>query len=381
MRRCIALSCVFMLAGARLSAAPVAVTTVDGRTVRGEVTSWTLSEGLTLSSGATVPCRDLDAIQGASGKGTTPTGAWIVELHDGSAMLGELAGGDDQHLLLRQSILGAMKISIDAIACVHRVDFSAKKIPPPGDEDVTILSSGDAPRGGIARFGRDELVITIHSGERVMAWKGVQAVVLARSNRQSLVAPSADVELADGSRLRAEKLNWRENRIKLSGSFGEATMRPDDVKRIELNGYRRVWLSDLAPARYECTPYLDKSWPLQVNANALGGPLVAQGQSYRRGIGLHAACKATWTLNGTYERFRSLVAMDDSAGELADADVIITLDGRKAVEHRGLAPRQTPRIVDLDVTGAKELTIEVGVGQHAHVQDRVDLLNAALMAP
>ena len=55
----------------------------------------------------------------------------------------------------------------------------------------------------------------------------------------------------DGSRLRAEKLDWRGEQIKLAGTFGEASVRTNQVTHVELNGYRRIWLGDLA------APYLN----------------------------------------------------------------------------------------------------------------------------
>ncbi|MBI5763805.1 MAG: NPCBM/NEW2 domain-containing protein [Planctomycetes bacterium] len=370
-----------LIASGRVDAAPVTVTPLDGKPIKGVIRSWTLTEGIRLADGQAFAAADIDVVT-LEPAVTSPTHAdWIIELHDGSAILADPAGGDDQSFSVNSRVLETLRIDIDAIASIHRASVSARRLAPPADEDVTLLLSGDAPRGSIARFARDELTMNINGTDRALPWKSVQAVILAKANRHQLAGPSAEITLIDGTQLRAESLKWSDGRIMATGSFGNATIPADRAARIEINGYRRIWLSDLAPARYESTPYFDKKWPMQVNANAIGDPLTVQGQVYRRGIGLHAPCKATWNLGGRYQHFRCQLAMDDSAGAMADAEVIIKLDGRKAAEHRDLATNLPRRNVDIGVSGVNELTIEVGVGKSAHIQDRVNLLNAALIAP
>ncbi len=370
-----------LIATGRVIAAPVTVIPLDGKPIKGEIRTWTLTDGIKLADGQSLAAAGIDVVVIDPAKEMAAHPDWIIELHDGSAILGDPAGGDDQSLTVNSRVVDSLRINIDAIASIHRASVPARRLPPPADEDVTLLLSGDAPRGSIAGLARDELVMNINGTDRAIPWKSVQAVILAKVNRHQLASPSAEMTLIDGTRLRADALKWSDGKVAATGSFGTATIAADRASRIEINGFRRIWLSDLAPARYESTQYLDKKWPMQMNANALGDPLTLKGQVYRRGIGLHAPCTVTWNLGGRYEKFRCLIAMDESAGAMADAELIIKLDGRKAVEHRDLATNQPRRSVEIGVSGANELTIEVGVGKSAHIQDRVNLLNAALIAP
>lgn len=370
-----------LLSAGRVIAAPVTVIPLDGKPVKGEIRTWTLTEGIKLADGQSFAATNIDVVVLDQAKEMAAHPDWIIELHDGSAILADPAGGDDQSLAVNSRVVDSLRINIDAIASIHRASFPARTLPLPADEDVTLLLSGDAPRGSIAGFAREELTININGTDRALPWKSVKAVVLAKVNRHQLAGPSAELTLIDGTRLRADALKWSDGKFAATGSFGMTAIAADRASRIEINGHRRIWLSDLAPVRYESTQYLDKKWPMQLNANALGDPLTLKGQLYRRGIGLHAPCTATWNLGGRYEKFRCLIAIDDSAGAMADAEVIIKLDGRKAAEHRDLAANQPRRSVEIGVSGANELTIEVGIGKSAHIQDRVNLLNAALIAP
>ncbi len=87
----------------------------------------------------------------------------------------------------------------------------------------------------------------------------------------------------------------------------------------------------------------------------------------------------TWRLDRAYERFTGLLGIDDAAGRLADADVSILVDGRTLARFEHLRAGQPPRTIDVDVAGAETLEILVGFGLRGDVQDRVDLVNVALI--
>ena len=154
---------------------------------------------------------------------------------------------------------------------------------------------------------------------------------------------------------------------------------PAILNQVEIIGGRRVWLTDLVPAEYRSIPFFDRPWPLRLKTNALGGPLRLVGKDYPLGFGLHAASHIKWKLDDNYERFTALVGIDDSAGRWADADVTILVDQKPVARLKGLRHKEQPRKIDIDLRGASELAIEIGFGRYGDVQDRVDLVNPALI--
>lgn len=152
------------------------------------------------------------------------------------------------------------------------------------------------------------------------------------------------------------------------------------IRSADVSGGRWQWLVEMAPQSFESIPYMTRRWPLMRDRNALGEPLRCRGRAYEHGLGLHAAAKLVWKLDGGYARLRMEIGIDDSGGAWSDADVEIKRDGESAtirIDH--LRHGETPRPVDLDVTGTRVLEITVGFGENGDIQDRVDLLDAALV--
>ena len=69
-------------------------------------------------------------------------------------------------------------------------------------------------------------------------------------------------------------------------------------------GGRAVYLSDVKPADYRQTPFLDLPWPLRDDRNVTGGMLRCHGRLWLKGLGVHSAARLVY-------------AIADSAGPLA----------------------------------------------------------------
>src|SRR5205823_1367578 len=103
--------------------------------------------------------------------------------------------------------------------------------------------------------------------------------------------------------------------------------------------------------------------------------------TFDRGVGLHAACTITYALGGKYRRFETLAGLDARSGLRGDAVLVVMIDGKeRSLPADGrLAAAEPPIAVELDVTGAKELTIAVRRGSGGNVQDHVNLAEARLV--
>lgn len=322
---------------------------------------------------------------------TTASGAWILAAHGGTRLTGRPRRGDERMISWSHALLGDVRLPLDEVRRITRAEGRSGSFSE-ANEDVVCLMNGDRLRGAVASFDAGGTVLVDDDGEeRRFAWEAVQAIewgggreppdVPPRASGRTNGAgtPQAAIEFDDGDRFAATRLSWGDGWITLARGSWEGRIDLRHVARIEIEGGRRVRLGDLAPSAYRSVPYFTRQWPLQVDRNAMGGPLRVAGRTTARGLGLHSACEIEWSLDGQFERLVAGVGIDDAAGPLADADLIVRVDGREAARFNGLRHGEGPRRIDLDLRGVKTLRLEVGFGRNGDVQDRVNLVNPVLI--
>ncbi|HVS34139.1 MAG TPA: NPCBM/NEW2 domain-containing protein, partial [Gemmataceae bacterium] len=176
----------------------------------------------------------------------------------------------------------------------------------------------------------------------------------------------ASARCSDGATLTGETL------------FGAAlSVSLSQVAAIDLFGGRAVYLSELNPSRYEYFPYLDDHWDWSRDADVTGLDLRLAGSSWDRGVGLHSHARLTYAVPKDARRFEALVGLDDRTGRDGSVRIHVLADGKPLdlAGDRELTAG-APLSVHVDVTGAKELTLEVDFGKGGPVQDHVDWVDA-----
>lgn len=130
-----------------------------------------------------------------------------------------------------------------------------------------------------------------------------------------------------------------------------------------------VPLSSLGPLDTQVgfePPRLDQAWA--------GGPIRLAGIPYERGIGMHASCRMTFPVPQGARYFRSLVGIDDSARECAQALVmasVLTDDDAVLYESDLLSGSTPPVSVAVPVEGRRRLTLFVSEGGNGRDCDHV----------
>ncbi|MFQ5429268.1 MAG: NPCBM/NEW2 domain-containing protein [Phycisphaerae bacterium] len=361
------------------------VSTVDGRTCEGVVSVWQSGGTLRLrmkdGTETEIASRDIDRVVFLPSRSRRPTGAWRVETSAGDRLFGDIIRGNAGTMTLRHHELGEIDLRLDRLSTIARRGAAANGSVAEV-EDQVLLANGDMTRGAIMAVSADGVSILVsgETRERDLPWKVVRTIHFARSEVPAPDARAIRLRFDDGAELRVKSWNRRKDSVlAILPNRQSVTFDAGFAAFAEVMGGRRIWLTELRPASDVSIPFFNRRWPLVVDANAVGGPLAIAGEPYARGLGLHAACRIRWRLDGTFERLTALVGIDDSAGERADADVVISMDGRVLGRYRGLRYGQAPRPITLDLRGGQELTVEVGFGLHGDVQDRVDLVNPALI--
>jgi NPCBM/NEW2 domain len=136
----------------------------------------------------------------------------------------------------------------------------------------------------------------------------------------------------------------------------------------------------LTPSRYEQRPFLGASWPLAKDAAATEQPLRLTGNTFEKGVGVHAPARVSYKLDGKYERFDALVGIDETARR-GRARVALELDGKRIDLHEGkeLSAKDEPVVVRQTVRDVRELTLIVEVGAFGDVQANVNWSKARLV--
>ena len=105
-------------------------------------------------------------------------------------------------------------------------------------------------------------------------------------------------------------------------------------------------------------------------------PIRLFGEEFAHGIGCQAPCDMRFPLGGKFSRFRCVAGVD---GEVTGSVTFeVHADGKKLFDSGKVISGQPSRVIDLDVTGAKELRLVVTDAKDGNNFDWADWANAVL---
>ena len=104
-----------------------------------------------------------------------------------------------------------------------------------------------------------------------------------------------------------------------------------------------------------------------------------QERRFERGIGVHSRSRLVYALDERCRRLVSAYGLDDDSGPMAHVDVKVVVDGK--VVHHAPDVRADGRLrrVSVDLSGAKQIELQVDFGKNGDVQDRFNWLEPALI--
>ena len=99
-------------------------------------------------------------------------------------------------------------------------------------------------------------------------------------------------------------------------------------------------------------------------------PLVLAGQTYAKGLGVHALSLLVYPLNGSYQRVKGLFGIPDGFTATKNIRGTVTLDGVRVFDTGSLSYGMAAVPFDLDVSGKSQVMLAVqstnGQLDHAH---------------
>jgi hypothetical protein len=109
-----------------------------------------------------------------------------------------------------------------------------------------------------------------------------------------------------------------------------------------------------------------------------GGPISIDGAAYAKGLGVNSVSSVVIDLGGTCTNLSTDVGVDDLAGGRGSVTFSVLADGTVAAQTGVLRGGQPAQHLSVDVTGAHQLTLNVGDGGDGNGHDNADWAGAEL---
>lgn len=338
---------------------------------------------------------------------TKPTGARLrATLVGGEVLVASTWGPASDGLWLASPSFGRLEIPFDLVRSLAPLPSAAgvchdpegRGDPVPG-ADLALLVSGDELQGTVIEAQQAGLVLEASGGRRrLLGWSDL---LLARVDNACLApraGASAEIETHDGDVLRAGGAPTADAALTLAVPLASDPALVAQVPAGALSALRWRGGAIVDATALAFTSVYRPSLPWQpgslaeaftarergarVGRRPLGCPLRLDGRAYTHGFAVHSGSTLTLPLDGGYRKFTALVGIDDEAKEEGrlhaeievpgDVDVRVLGDGKVLWEAKGLTGLVSARRVGpLDVSGVRELVLEVQEGGHLNWLDRV----------
>jgi len=284
--------------------------------------------------------------------------------------------------------VGEVKISARSLASI-RFAPAEGKIDKAWDDlrsrdfknDALIIRKGDVLDflGGVIGEVDDQSVKFLLDGDELsLPREKVFGLIYFQRNRANRDSACV-ISLASGGLLHARSVQLVDNSLSAKLLSGGTVKIPINVvSAFDYSGGKVVYLSELEPRDVKYVPYFDITWKYRRNHNLDGGPLRVGGKTYSRGLSIHSRTTLLYRLRGDYRRFQAVMAIDDVVAPRGHVHVVIRVDDTVIFES-DVKGTDDPRMLDLDVSGARDLEIMVDFGEDLDIADHLDLADARVI--
>ncbi len=316
-----------------------------------------------------------------------------VYLTGGEQLFGKFEGLGSESLRLRTPWGDPLVVPLAYVAGVymglpeHKESTKSfeRRLRNRGVEDLLLGRSNDGEVVAISGVAEgtegDKLRFQFQEKVRTLSLKQVEGLVLAmrpEPERPEGLRPTFSIAgglVVSGLWKTLDAKTW-----KIETAWGEVLDLPAaEVRDVRFRGGRATYLSDLAPSKVEETPYLGRRNPWRKDVNLFGAPLKMAGRTYDRGLAVHSRSALTYDLNGHFATFEALVGFDESAKGVGRVDCRVFADDKEIYANPDLHADAPPSKLSLPVAGAERLKLVIDFGPDQDTGDRVIWANARLL--
>ena len=275
------------------------------------------------------------------------------------------------------------------VAAVRAVRF--RPAPPAAREAWRELADSNPARDAVVvakgdSLDRIEAAVGTVTAESVTVELRGRTVPLPRANANFVGVvyarprpPEDDVDpialrLVGGGDLRATSVTTADDgTLAVSLPSGPTLSVPlAGVSAIDYSGGKIRYLSEI-PTRAESTEDLyrfegsgpiDPNWEIWRDRNPHGDPIRLGRRDFDRGLCVHSKSTLRWRLAGAFRRLRGVVGIESIRVPRGVSELVVRGDGNELF-RRPVVGTDPPFDVDIDVTGVRDLELEIGFGADA----------------
>ncbi|HAA63253.1 MAG TPA: hypothetical protein DCE39_20210 [Planctomycetaceae bacterium] len=322
-------------------------------------------------------------------KPSKPVAAW-VRMVDGSRIGCQTVVATPRQVKLQTRHLGEMAVPAARISSVRFgktergvVDSWRDLLNREIKRDRLVILKGktlDYLDGVVGEINGKQVNFLLDGDEIPVPLERVYGVIFFRKVTSGTATPQVcQVALRGGDTFGLTTVSVEGNTCKgvLAGG-AKVSLPVDRLKRLDFAASRITYLSAMTPRDVEHVPYFDVTWKYRRDRNLDGGPLKVGGQRFARGLALHSKTRLVYSLAARHRRFQAWIGIDALVGRRGNVHVVISADGKTLLET-DVKGTDKPRLVDLDVTGRRQLQILVDFGGDLDIADHLDLAEARLI--
>ncbi len=393
-----------LLASLLLAAGPaVEVRTLDGRTVDGTLDSLDKA-GLTIAGAEGPEALPLDNLLWlAPKKSPEPAkekpAAWI-ELIDGSSLLASqysVSEGQATVALLDGRQVTTPVARVASVRLAEQTEATAKQwsqfLTVKAANDLLVVRRSEVLdyHKGIVRDVTEEVVKFDFDGDVLPVKRSkVWGLVYFRPPAGTLPENLCRLVDASGSQWPVHTLSLAEDgELQCETPGGIAVSLPwASIRKVDFSHGKIVYLTELEPQSLEFTPFFGTAEQLPIvaqffgprsNQSLSGGPLKLGEEVYENGLALHSRTELTYRLPGRFSRFKAVAGIDGAVRPGGHVRLVIRGDENVLLESLVTGEDDEPLSIDVDLTGARRLTILVDFGDKTDIADHLDLCEARII--
>lgn len=333
---------------------------------------------------------------------TTPADLEAVFfLADGGSLVGRILGAKPEALLSRTALGDGLPLPFRSLAGVRLADpksfvaadelfQAALKSRLPG-LDVLVTLSTDAPKSLRGRLSELDVQkgafapaegSTVKQPPRTFSIEKIYGVVFAVGIEAPKPHPVM-LTLTDDSTVSGRLIESGPTALRFESSVGASLEFPiERVKSLTFRSDRMVFLSDLTPLEQRSEGLLHRPWETRFDRNVSLGPLVLDGRTFRKGLGMHSRGRITYALNGEFESFAATIGIDDAVRPRGTVVFRVLGTGDRVLLDSGtVTGRDRARDILVPLSGQDRVTLEVDFGDGLDWSDQADWGSARLIKP
>ena len=311
-----------------------------------------------------------------------------VVLLDGSRISCSKVTTTGTKVAIESPVLGSFVVPVTAIANI-RLAAPAPKLDQAWNElcqrtlkrDLLVIPKQDVldHLDGVVGEIDDQFVKFLLDGDEIPVKRDKVFGVVYYRRRSTAAKPTCRIELMGSDVIQCQSITWDGKNFRATLLAGAGVLIPfEKLGLLDFSLGKVLYLSQIEPRQVKYTPFFDVTFQYRRNRNLDGEPLRLDNKTYTRGLAIHSKTYLRYRIGSDYRRFQAVMGIDKAVAPMGDVHVVISGDGKKLLEA-DVRGTDKPRVIDLDVSGVRDLEILVDFGRDLDIADHLDLADARVI--